>query len=88
MKIAKPDAAVAVEPRPSKGPLPSGHLLDETESRCLKCGWQFRAVQVSTGNGSSLPNYQFRIDDRDTWRPLYQDPTEPPRWPRCPRFTE
>jgi hypothetical protein len=77
---------------------PSGHTFDETESRCLTCGWQFRRVEVSTGKArvdpvsgvthgvdSSLPAHQYRHDDDDTWRSIWQPTAVPPRWPPCPK---
>jgi len=63
---------------------PSGHTFDETESRCLTCGWEFREVQVATGGGNSLPSYQVKQAAGEDWRPVWQDGTLPARWPRCP----
>lgn len=76
---------------------PSGHTFDETGGRCLTCHWEFRTVQVPTsrrtvdpdtgiarGVDSSIANHQYRQGPDDTWMPVWQDPTLPARWPRCP----
>lgn len=69
---------------PDAQPHPSGHVFDETEGRCLRCGWHFRMHNVATGGGHTLPLPQYRQTERDPWTSVRQNLNLPPQWPRCP----